>query len=215
MSAPTPAPAKICHVCHKDVSNAKRVKDPAGHYFCQECYDHAAHATPAGVVKGGAATTKAPHVPAAKPMSVKVTTPPPPKDEYDFNDPPPAPKPKVAVPAPAPVGNASSKLPEFCPHCGMKVVGGRKLCVKCKRDITSAPRNYKVDGGSAEAVATWVSRFIKVGIWIVVIGFIAFGGYGDLGGICRRGCCLRDMPLRHKTVAMFVSLNAAGHDAQH
>ena len=129
MSAPTPAPAKICHVCHKDVSNAKRVKDPAGHYFCQECYDHAAHATPAGVAKGGDATAKAPHVPAAKPMSVKVTTPPPPKDEYDFNDPPPAPKPKVAVPAPAPVGNASSKLPEFCPHCGMKVVGGRKLCV--------------------------------------------------------------------------------------
>jgi hypothetical protein len=60
----------------------------------------------------------------------------------------------------------------------MKVVGGRKLCVKCRRDITAAPKKYDSGGGSSDAVAGMISRLIKLAIWIVVIGFIAFAGYG-------------------------------------
>jgi hypothetical protein len=32
---------KLCRLCHKDVSNAKRVKDAKGQYYCQECHDNA------------------------------------------------------------------------------------------------------------------------------------------------------------------------------
>ncbi|MGQ0627750.1 MAG: RDD family protein [Phycisphaerales bacterium] len=54
-------PPRICHGCHQDCSHKARLKDPAGHYWCKECFEKAdalekeraaharphAHATPA------------------------------------------------------------------------------------------------------------------------------------------------------------------------
>ena len=34
----TPAVGKICRGCGVDVSKTKRVKDPAGNYYCQPCW---------------------------------------------------------------------------------------------------------------------------------------------------------------------------------
>src|SRR4051812_29010161 len=44
------APAKQCVVCGKDVTHAKRTKDPAGHYYCDECYR--ARSTPSAGATG-------------------------------------------------------------------------------------------------------------------------------------------------------------------
>lgn len=38
---------KICAGCGADVSSAKRVKDPAGHYFCEICWEVQAQPAPA------------------------------------------------------------------------------------------------------------------------------------------------------------------------
>jgi hypothetical protein len=38
MSAASASPGKVCVVCHSDVTNLERVKDPQGHYYCKPCY---------------------------------------------------------------------------------------------------------------------------------------------------------------------------------
>jgi len=40
-SAPTGSAGKVCFGCKGDCSNKARVKDPAGHYWCKECFDKA------------------------------------------------------------------------------------------------------------------------------------------------------------------------------
>jgi hypothetical protein len=41
MASPKQSAGKICVICHEDCSARPRVKDRAGHYYCQVCYDRA------------------------------------------------------------------------------------------------------------------------------------------------------------------------------
>jgi hypothetical protein len=195
---PNTTPQKICHLCQKDVSGTKRVKDPAGHYFCQPCFDKAAaHAPAAKAAQAGGrpagAKVATTHPPAAKPVAVKIAPPPTPptpqldleplpaSDELDFAEPPPpTPKPKpIAPPAAARPAPKPGVLPEFCPACGTKVIHGRRLCIKCQRDVTKpvVSKGAAVDDRT-EAVATFVGKALKAGILAAVLAFVVFCGYG-------------------------------------
>src|SRR4051812_18981843 len=107
---------KICCVCKKDVSSAKRVKDAAGHYYCAPC--HTALAQRAAAAKGQArpppvggeegwvdraARPVPPPPPAPNPAA-------PPADDgmIDLAEPEPARAPKAA---PRPVAAASGAAP--------------------------------------------------------------------------------------------------------
>src|SRR5437868_2570234 len=113
------APAKVCCVCHKDVANAKRVKDAKGHYYCAACHQDAQHRHPA--VAGVGATPKG-----AGPST----------DDADLLPMAATSKPARAPARPQPATAAPAKLPEFCPNCGVKVLPNRRFCVKCNRDVT-------------------------------------------------------------------------------
>lgn len=53
--APT-QPAKVCTACGIEVAGRKRTKDPAGHYFCQPCWDAKLAAAAKGQPGAGVAT---------------------------------------------------------------------------------------------------------------------------------------------------------------
>src|SRR5437867_296657 len=112
------APQKVCTLCHKDVSNAKRVKDAEGHYYCEACHEAASKRQMAG-----AGATAIP----AKSGAVALA-------DADDDLLPLAPAEPRAAPrravAPESAGDSAkpAPLPEFCPNCGAKVFANRKFC---------------------------------------------------------------------------------------
>jgi hypothetical protein len=186
---------KVCCVCKKDVSSAKRVKDAAGHYYCATCYE--ALAKRAGAAKGppqsaslpadegsvDVAALPPPH--AAAPQ--KPTAPPADDGSFDLAEPDPvrapkaAPRPAAAAPGAAPT---AAKLPEVCPNCGARVFANRRLCIKCNRDVTQlgniaelrAKREADNNEGAVK-VAVWVGRIARVGIGLVVLVGLFLVGY--------------------------------------
>lgn len=173
MTAPA---AKTCCMCHKDVSNAKRVKDPHGHYYCATCHEAALRKRQgaAGVAKAAAASP-AVKVPVGRtavaaappsdddlPMVPLATTPVPDADEEE------APK------------KAPAKIPEYCPNCDAKTLAGRRFCIKCNRDLTQmdkvvALKKEEAAGPSREEkVASAVGFVLKICLWVFCIAVLAF-----------------------------------------
>ena len=179
MTAPA---SKICVVCHKDVSNAKRVKDPQGHYFCAECHEKALQRNP-GVAKTAAAAGGAPKPPGVKPLAGAVAVPPKPEADDDDLLPlvPVATKPvPPAAKGDAPASKGPPKIPEFCPACGTKTLPGRRLCFKCNRDVTQldklvALRAQENAGPTKEErFANVAGVVMKIGLIVFVVGVVAF-----------------------------------------
>jgi len=170
MTAPA---SKTCIVCHKDVSNAKRVKDPQGHYYCAECHEKAlqTHRVPAQTAAGAAAKTPMVKAAVAAPLR-------PPADDDDL-------LPMVPVttrPAPPAAGQPAPKgppkIPEFCPACGTKTLPGRRLCFKCNRDVTQmdklvAMRAEAAKGpGKDEKFAAAFGVVMKIVLSLIGIGLV-------------------------------------------
>ncbi len=148
------ATGKICCVCHKDVSTAKRVKDAKGHYYCAACHAATLQRQPAAVAAGGSASENDDLVPLAAPVKA-------------------APR-----PMPQPVAVSKPKIPEFCPNCGAKVLANRKFCFKCNRDVTQmdkliALRAQEAKGPSGEQkFAIVFGHVMRVVMWAVIAGVV-------------------------------------------
>lgn len=98
---PLAAPAhKICSVCGVDVTDAERMKDELGNYYCATCAPRvAAEAAAAAVVAPGVPATVA----AAAPAEAVDADEDPDRDEVEIDYRPDAPAPAAAAAAPPPV----------------------------------------------------------------------------------------------------------------
>src|SRR5271156_7061070 len=112
--------AILCCRCKKDVSATKRVKDARGQDFCEPCYKV--------VMNQRAAPAK---VGAAK-SAVAAPPPPPPVTAR----PPQRVAAPVAQAAEAAAPAAAKPLPARCPACDAPVMPGRRICLRCNRDVT-------------------------------------------------------------------------------
>jgi hypothetical protein len=208
------APAtKTCTICHKDVSNAKRVKDPQGHYFCAACHEAALQRQHTG---SGHAAGKAP--------AVKVAiAPPPPADDGDLDLVPlataPVPEPKPARPAPAESApKPAARIPEFCPNCGAKTLPSRKFCIGCNRDLTKmdkviAMKAEEAAGPSGEAkFASAFGAVLKYCLVLVGVAGLVFVAWVVIHSV-KPVDTFEDYPTtREKAVRDFLSLVNEGTD---
>jgi hypothetical protein len=150
----TSSTGKICGICHKDVSNSKRVKDAQGNYYCAACHEAANKQAPVvGVV---ASVVKAAEVSAVRQ--------------------------KAPSPQPTPAKKTQT-LPKECPNCGAPVFPNRRLCIKCHRDVTQMDRIIAMKAQAAkgptgeEKLAIWIGRIVRFGIWTAVIVFVVLSGW--------------------------------------
>jgi hypothetical protein len=179
------ASVKTCRICGKDLTGQKRVKDGKGQYHCEPCYQAAAARTNA--LKAAAVPPPAPQEPA---------------DEYDLRPQSPAPNPRVR-PASVPIARAPVKkaaptlvipsddegsrkqiLPKNCPNCGHAMLPGRRICIKCNRDVTRMDKLLAMRAGDelppekAEVIAGIVGRVMKYTLILVVVGVVVFLAWG-------------------------------------
>jgi hypothetical protein len=216
MTAPA---SKICVICRKDVSNAPRVKDPAGHYFCPECHQkalqkHAAGGKAAVAAGGGpskgAAAVAAPPKPAADDDDLLPLVP--------VTSKPATPKPAAAAEAP----KGPPKIPEFCPNCGTKTLAGRRLCFKCNRDVTQMDKlvamraQQNAPPGKEEKIASVMGVIMKIGLILFCTAVVVFIGIGVWWQMKPPESAFEDYPTtREKVVRDFLSYVNQGTDSSY
>ena len=153
-----PATTLFCCRCKKDVATQKRVKDPRGLLFCELCYKVAVQQQQTQQQR-----TTAPRPPAAPTIRK-----------------PPAPPAASASSSPTQV---QKPLPDFCPACNAPTLPGRRICIKCNRDMTKLDKllamraeNSKVS--AEEKVGAAIGKIIKLVVIVVVVAALAFVGWG-------------------------------------
>ncbi len=126
------APAKVCVSCKVDVTNAPRVKDPQGRYYCQAC---------------ASKVSKAP----AKPVSVVA---PAASGNQDFMA-------KIIDEAAAKAAHTcpSCQHPiapnaQLCTGCGFNLANGKKVMTKVTRDMTKE-KNVGSEEKKSRQLPTW------------------------------------------------------------
>jgi hypothetical protein len=170
-----PATAAICCRCNKDVSNEKRVKDARGNIYCEPCYKAALQKQQAGQQQQTPAAPRPPAAPAAAARPAQNPAPRPPAA--------PTVRKPAAAETPAAAPSAPKPLPDFCPACGAPTLPGRRICIKCNRDMTKLDKLLAMRAANAKAsteakVGVAVGIFLKVAVIVIVLGAFAFIGWG-------------------------------------
>lgn len=84
-------------------------------------------------------------------------------------------------PAPgSPYLDVPSEMPKTCPACGAPVIKGRRLCIKCNRDVTiPLPESMRGDASPeiSDKVAGVVGKSFKIVGYLAVVLFAAMLGY--------------------------------------
>lgn len=109
------ATAKVCTVCGLDVSNKPRVKDAAGRYMCQDCFNKAK------ATRGAQTAPKAPPKPAPGALSADPT------DNSFLLD----------------MGSKKSRAEQGtvpCPECGRALDPSSVLCIGCGLNLQTGKR---------------------------------------------------------------------------
>ncbi len=184
-----PPVVKICNACGKDVTQLKRIKDPSGRYYCEDCYprDMVIPNAPTTLARKPAqpvASSPAPVAPASDPQ---ISPPPPPAapsadhDLYDITPAPTDTRPKRAAPAvtaPAvPVSSAPPKKLDKCPVCGTPALTSARFCIGCRRDLTQMDKILELraqgdKGPEFEKPAKVIGSIVKTSL--IILGVIAF-----------------------------------------
>lgn len=252
---------KVCKLCGKDVSQLKRVKDPKGNYYCEECYVSAANKKqqPVVVSAGQAASAHeaAPHVkPQILTLGPAVAAPSPPvapagplhaaptDDPVEItpelvsslaegdelapdllpietvdDDLAPVEEPAPAAKRITPVGQSAGKpgaLPSHCPACGTPVISGRRLCIKCNRDVTMPLASSMTRADKPEVsdkVASMVGQSLKYAGMLAILAVIAVGAYALYITFIADGESYQPYPkTRAAAIHQFLEAVAAGTD---
>ncbi len=141
------APAKVCVSCQVDVTNAPRMKDPQGRYFCQAC------------------ASKATKTSSSKPISVVA---PAVSGNQDFMA-------KIIDEAAEKASHTcpSCQHPiapdaKLCTGCGFNLANGKKVMTKVTRDMTKE-KNVGSTETKSRQMPTWALWLLESNSAIVIL----------------------------------------------
>jgi hypothetical protein len=168
-----PAVAKICAICNADVSHQKRIKDPAGHYYCEPCYASRKghHAEPAGAA------------PKVAPVNAAPANTPPPEDDGMIAL---ADDLKPIEPVAAAAMFACADCKKLIPEKQVRNDDGEFICLSCfakrrKGSPSAMPAKRKVAAAASAAVEedenreTWADTLVggmTISAGVLVLTFV-------------------------------------------
>jgi hypothetical protein len=87
---------------------------------------------------------------------------------------------KPAAPIPS---SASEELPDACPNCNTPVIGNRRLCIKCHRDVTKmdhivAQRAARDKTDTEAKIGNALGKTLKIAFFCLLLGIGVFLFYG-------------------------------------
>jgi hypothetical protein len=87
------------------------------------------------------------------------------------------------TPAAPPPLAARQELPDTCPNCNTPVIGNRKLCIKCHRDVTKmdhivARRAARSQIDPEAKIGHALGKTIKYAIYLLLLAIAVFISYG-------------------------------------